>query len=157
MRFHDALIGLLLLIGAVALVLYSRTIPEMTGQQYGPGVFPLLVGVALGLTALVLMVRALAAGRGQPLVEVEEGLVSRRGATTVAVVIGGIAFYLLAADWLGFLVVAPLVLLALFRTQRVGWVMGVTVAVGTSLVMHFAFYQLLRVPLPWGLLTPIAW
>ena len=85
------------------------------------------------------------------------GAVSRRGATTVAVVIGGIAFYLLAADWLGFLIVAPLVLLALFRTQRVGWVTAVSVAVATSLLMHFAFYQLLRVPLPWGLLTPIAW
>jgi putative tricarboxylic transport membrane protein len=25
------------------------------------------------------------------------------------------------------------------------------------LVIHLAFYKLLRVPLPWGLLTPIAW
>jgi putative tricarboxylic transport membrane protein len=24
-------------------------------------------------------------------------------------------------------------------------------------VVHFAFYKLLRVPLPWGFLTPIAW
>jgi putative tricarboxylic transport membrane protein len=24
-------------------------------------------------------------------------------------------------------------------------------------VVHFAFYKLLRVPLPWGILTPIAW
>jgi putative tricarboxylic transport membrane protein len=24
-------------------------------------------------------------------------------------------------------------------------------------VVHFAFYKLLRVPLPWGILTPMAW
>jgi putative tricarboxylic transport membrane protein len=26
-----------------------------------------------------------------------------------------------------------------------------------TLVIHFAFYKLLRVPLPWGMLTPYAW
>jgi putative tricarboxylic transport membrane protein len=26
-----------------------------------------------------------------------------------------------------------------------------------ALVIHFMFYKLLRVPLPWGLLTPYAW
>jgi putative tricarboxylic transport membrane protein len=26
-----------------------------------------------------------------------------------------------------------------------------------ALVVHFAFYKLLRVPLPWGLLQPVAW
>ena len=26
-----------------------------------------------------------------------------------------------------------------------------------SVLVHFAFYTLLRVPLPWGVLTPWAW
>lgn len=157
MRFHDAIVGLLLLIGAAALMLYARTIPAMAGQQYGPSVFPFLVGAGLGLTSLALLVRGIAAGRTQPLVTIEAGLTSRRGVTAVVVVITGIIFYLLAADWLGFLLVAPLVLLALFRSQGIGWMTAVIVAVVGSLAIHFAFYQLLRVPLPWGLLTPIAW
>ena len=31
------------------------------------------------------------------------------------------------------------------------------IAVVATLVVHFAFYQLLRVPLPWGLLQGVAW
>ena len=34
---------------------------------------------------------------------------------------------------------------------------ALVVAVVATLVIHFAFYKLLRVPLPWGLLTPWAW
>jgi putative tricarboxylic transport membrane protein len=156
-RFHDAIVGLLLLVGAAALLLYARTIPAMPGQDYGPGVFPFLVGAGLGVTALILTLRALAAGRSQRLVEVEPGLLTGRGTAAVATVVVGVIFYLLVADWLGFLITAPLVLLALFRTQRVGWALSIAVAVGASLLIHFAFYDLLRVPLPWGLLTPIAW
>jgi len=31
------------------------------------------------------------------------------------------------------------------------------VAAIATLLVHFAFYKLLRVPLPWGVLTPWAW
>ena len=156
MRFHDGIVGLVLLIGALALVAYAQSLPAMPGQAFGPGFFPTLVGIGLGLTSLVLVFRGLAAGRSQPAVEVEPGLLDPRGVGAVAVVLGGVLFYLLAADWLGFLIVAPLVLLALFRSQGVGWVPAVVIAVVATLLVHFAFYKLLRVPLPWGILTPYA-
>ncbi|WP_374445413.1 tripartite tricarboxylate transporter TctB family protein [Stella sp.] len=157
MRFHDGIVGLALLVGALALVAYARSLPAMPGQAFGPGFFPTLVGAGLGLTALVLVFRGIAAGRAQRLIEIEPGLRDPRGLAAVAVVLGGVLFYLLAADWLGFLIVAPLVLLALFRSQGVGWLLGVVVAVVATLLVHFAFYKLLRVPLPWGILTPFAW
>jgi putative tricarboxylic transport membrane protein len=31
------------------------------------------------------------------------------------------------------------------------------IAVIATLVIHTAFYKLMRVPLPWGVLTPFAW
>jgi putative tricarboxylic transport membrane protein len=34
---------------------------------------------------------------------------------------------------------------------------AVLISLIATLVIHTAFYKLLRVPLPWGLLTPIAW
>lgn len=158
MRFHDALTGAVLLAVAIALLVYSLTLPAMPGQQFGPGAFPLLVAVGLGICSVLLIVRTLAAGnRGQPLVAIEEGLRSSRGLAAVATVIAGTLFYLLAADDLGFLIVAPLVLLALFRSQRIGWAAGIAIAIVASVAIHFAFYKMLRVPLPWGLLTPIAW
>ena len=61
-------------------------------------------------------------------------------------------------DWLGFLPTAALILLAHVRRccgcppRR-----ALLLAVVATLVIHFAFYKLLRVPLPWGVLTPYAW
>ncbi|MCC7275431.1 MAG: tripartite tricarboxylate transporter TctB family protein [Alphaproteobacteria bacterium] len=157
MRFHDAFNGLVLLLAAIALLVYSLTLPAMQGQQFGPGVFPLMVSVGLGACALLLMARAVAAGWSGPFVAVDAGLRSRRGLTAVLAVVLGTVAYLLLSDFLGFLVVAPLVLVAIFRSQRVGWPAAIAVALLGTAVIHFVFYSMLRVPLPWGLLTPLAW
>ena len=43
------------------------------------------------------------------------------------------------------------------------WALGVKpgraviIAVVSTLLIHYAFYKLLRVPLPWGVLNGIAW
>lgn len=157
MRFHDGIVGLVLLVGALALVAYARSLPAMPGQDFGPGFFPTIVGAGLGLTSLVLIARGMAAGRGTGLMEFDAGLRDHRGLAGVAAVLGGILFYLVAADELGFLIVAPLMLLVLFRSQGVRWFSAATIAIVASLLVHFAFYKLLRVPLPWGLLTPFSW
>ncbi|MBC8120090.1 MAG: tripartite tricarboxylate transporter TctB family protein, partial [Burkholderiaceae bacterium] len=34
---------------------------------------------------------------------------------------------------------------------------SIVIAVIATFVIHFAFYKLLRVPLPWGVLTNYAW
>jgi putative tricarboxylic transport membrane protein len=54
------------------------------------------------------------------------------------------------------LIVGPLVLLALFLAYGVRPVTAIIVAVVVTLVIHYAFYKLLRVPLPWGVLTRFA-
>ena len=42
----------------------------------------------------------------------------------------------------------------MFRALRVGWRPALLWACVGTLVVHVAFYKLLRVPLPWGLLRP---
>jgi len=39
----------------------------------------------------------------------------------------------------------------------VKWSRALLVALIATFVVHFAFYKMLRVPLPWGILTPWAW
>ena len=46
---------------------------------------------------------------------------------------------------------------SLFLVLRVAPGRAVLVAVIATLAIHFAFYKLLRVPLPWGVLMPVAW
>jgi putative tricarboxylic transport membrane protein len=62
-----------------------------------------------------------------------------------------------AANDLGFLPTGILMLVALFKALQVKWSRALLVALIATLVVHFAFYKMLRVPLPWGILTPWAW
>ena len=71
--------------------------------------------------------------------------------------LGSVVFYILVSDTLGFLITALVMMMTLFRSLHVAWGRSVLWAVVATVVVHFAFYKLLRVPLPWGVLTPLAW
>jgi integral membrane sensor domain MASE1 len=62
--------------------------------------------------------------------------------------------YIGLADRLGFLIVVPVCLVAVFRALRVNWRPSLAWAIGGTLLVHLAFYKLLRVPLPWGVFRP---
>jgi putative tricarboxylic transport membrane protein len=75
----------------------------------------------------------------------------------LCVLVASVVFYILLANELGFFFTSFLMLVALFKALRVSWRRTLIVAVVATLSVHFAFYKLLRVPLPWGVLTPWAW
>ena len=70
--------------------------------------------------------------------------------------IGAAVAYIYLADVLGFLIVGTLVLFVLFLIFGVRPRLAAIVAVASAFVIWYAFYKLLRVPLPWGVLTPWA-
>ena len=72
-------------------------------------------------------------------------------------VIGSVVFYIVAVDWLGFLLTSLIILTVLFRLFGVALGRSIVIAAIATFVIHFAFYKLLRVPLPWGVLTNYAW
>ena len=59
MRVNDAVIGAALVLFALAMIWYTRTFPAMPGQHYGPALFPVLIGIGLLLTGVVLIVSGL--------------------------------------------------------------------------------------------------
>jgi putative tricarboxylic transport membrane protein len=81
---------------------------------------------------------------------------SPRHVLNFLVATGALAFYVLAADKLGFLVCGTIILLSLFLALRVKPFVAVALALALPVVIHLIFYKLLRVPLPWGVL-PILW
>ena len=109
-----------------------------------------LVGAGLLLCGVALLVRSL---RGVYADDEARAPGSEHFGSSL-VVIGVVVFYILAADKLGFLIVAPLSLFAMFKALRVRAVPALLWAVAGTLVVHFAFYKLLRVPLPWGVFRP---
>jgi putative tricarboxylic transport membrane protein len=105
----------------------------------------------------VLVVQGLKERAGGPWLAWDDWVRSPRHVLGFATVVGAIAFYILAADALGFLLTAPIILTALFLVLKVRPVTALSVAIVGSLLVHFAFYKLLRVPLPWGVLKGYAW
>ena len=65
-----------------------------------------------------------------------------------------LALYVLAAERLGYLLVAPVVLLMVFKALQVAWRPALWWAACGTVLVHLAFYKLLRVPLPWGVIRP---
>jgi putative tricarboxylic transport membrane protein len=74
-----------------------------------------------------------------------------------ALVIADVVFYAVAVDWLGFFITASVFLSVLFLAFGVRRARIVPLAAIVTLGLHYSFYTLLRVPLPWGLLGGIAW
>jgi len=145
----DRALGLALALLSVAVLWSARSFPTVPGQKLGAGFLPLLVGAGLLLCGLVLVFRRATLPHDEA-----AGPAADETYRSAFVFIGVIAAYVGLADGLGFLLVAPVMLVILLRTLEVGWRPSVAWAIGGTLVVHFAFYKLLRVPLPWGLLRP---
>ena len=157
MKLNDAIFGALLLALGIAVLVVVQAYPKIPGQQVGPALFPGLIacGLCVGGAALVLRGwrdRALA-----PWFQGAPWMRSSRHMLAVLVIVGGVVFYMLAAERLGFLPCATLLLWVLMVVLRVPPLRALVIAVIAALVIHFAFYKLLRVPLPWGVLGGIAW
>lgn len=157
MKLNDAIFGLVLaLLGAVVLFTV-QSFPKIPGQQVGPALFPGLIAAGLCVGGVVLMVRGWHARAAAPWVRFEGWTQSPRHVLGLVVLVASVLFYMLAADKLGFLLTATLILTAMFYVLRVPLGRSLLIAIIASLLIHFAFYKLLRVPLPWGLLVNYAW
>jgi putative tricarboxylic transport membrane protein len=155
-RINDAVIGAVLVLFALAMIWHTRTFPAMPGQDYGPAVFPVLIGIGFLITGLILIVSGLRRRRTEPLFAGGEWLRSRRHVLGFLAVLGGLVAYILVSDWLGFIPTALLLLfgwLVLFRNGKP--VSSLVIALAVTLVVNYAFSELLLVPLPLGLLQSL--
>ncbi len=161
MKLNDAVWGVLLALLSAALLVHVQSFPNIPGQNVGPALFPGAVAAAMGVCALLLIARGLAARRngaaGAGWFEAPDWLRSPRHVLAFGVLVASSLFYLLAVQRLGFVLTAFVCLTALMWVLRVRLVLALPVALVITLVIHYAFYKLLRVPLPWGVLQGISW
>ena len=161
MRLNDAVWGALLLLLSAALLVHVQSFPNIPGQQVGPALFPGIIAAALGVCAVLLVMKGLAArragGERADWIDLDDWTGDGRYVIAFILTIGVNVFYILAVDWLGFLIVGTIYLSVLFVVYGVSpkWVLPIAIVV--TLVIHYAFYKLLRVPLPWGVLQGIAY
>jgi putative tricarboxylic transport membrane protein len=149
--------GFLMLLGALAFWGGSR-LPAVPGQDVGPAVFPMVIGGGLVLCGALI---ALGIGHSFEAPEADDaqtgpGLARAlgRGAPLAALLPPALLiFYVLAAETLGFLPTAALMMLATCRALGASWRLAIGMALASPLAVHLVFFKLLRVPLPDGLLA----
>ena len=149
MQRIDRWLGLALALLGMAVFWSSRAFPAVPGQKVGAGFLPGLVGIGLLLCAVGLLLRSRRAP-AEP-----DGVRETEHYGAAAVIVAVALAYIFLADWLGFLLLAPAGLLAVFLALGVRLQPALLWALGGTVVVHVAFYKLLRVPLPWGLLPPL--
>lgn len=157
MRFNNAVPGGVLIIFALAVIAYSTTFPSLHGQDYGPNLFPTIIGLGLVLCGAILVIQGIAQKATTPMVVIGEWARDRSNVVNVAILIGSIGFYILISDWLGFILTSLLILTTLLVRLGSTWSTSLIVAVVTTFIIHTLFAKVLLVPLPWGILLPIAW
>ena len=158
MKLNDAVFGALFLALGAVVLLAIQGFPKIPGQPVGPALFPGIIAVGLCIAGVVLLAKGWQAHRGgERWLAWEAWVRSPRHVAALLVMLGSVLLYIFAAQAIGFLPIAVLILVALFVVLGVPPGRSVLIAVIAALVVHFAFYKLLRVPLPWGVLTPYAW
>ena len=161
MKLNDAIWGALLIFFSAAVLIHVQGFPTIPGQKVGPALFPGVLAVALAVCAVVLIVKGLASraqgGERARWMELDGWTRSRRQVVAFAAVLGVNVFYILLVDRLGFILTGVVYLGTLFTVfgVRLKWVVPLALAV--TVVIHYVFYKMLKVPLPWGVLQGIAW
>ena len=128
-------------------------------DKVGPALFP-VSGGGLGVCARFLpsgLASRREGGERAEWVSFEPWTRRRRYLLAFAVTVGVNVFYILAVDRLGFILTGVVYLgamLVVFGVSR-RWI--VPLAIVMTLGIHYAFYKLLKVPLPWGIMRGIAW
>lgn len=157
MKLNDALSGAALVALGAVVLWHIQGFPPMPGQKYGPAWFPGLIAGGLVLCGFLLIAARLRATNPVQLLAMPEWTRRARPVASVASVIAGLVAYVLLADTLGFHITAAALLLAWSRLLGASWRLAVPISLAATVVIHLAFYKLLKVPLPWGLLERIVY
>ncbi|MFZ6761932.1 MULTISPECIES: tripartite tricarboxylate transporter TctB family protein [Acetobacterales] len=158
MQLSDKVTGALLIaLGGVTA--YGASLqPGVPGQDVGPSVFPAVIGLGLmGCGAMI------AFGVGHSFEAPDDTIPAEPGETVprpprfaewrafLAPLL--LVFYVLVSETLGFLITAAICILVMTRALGGSWRLAVALALLGPVGLHLAFYELLRVPLPDGLLA----
>ena len=118
MQRTDRWVGIGLALLALVVLWTARAFPDVPGQKLGAAFLPMIVGGGLLLCALGLIVRSL---RGKAYADAApRAAPGGEHFGSALVIIAAIVAYLLLSEPLGFLLIAPLCLLAVFRAFRIG-------------------------------------
>ena len=170
MRLNDAIVGIVLVLFAIAEIAYSTTFPTLHGQAYGSSLFPTIIGCCLIVCGLVLIGRGLQARR-QSNQSVAESLPSQIDSAAsqqwvqwgewvhnlshrinMLLVPGLLILYIVLSESIGFIPLSVTILSVLLYRLGSSLLLSLSIAIGTTVLLQLLFAKVLLVPLPSGLL-----
>jgi putative tricarboxylic transport membrane protein len=154
MKINDAVTGAALALLGLVILWHIQGFPAMPGQRFGPAWFPGIIAGGLVLCGVALVVQG--ARSGAPILVLAAWTRRARPLAGFIAVLAGLALYVLLADPLGFHITSIALLLAWMRILGTRWALAIPVAIVAPVVIHLAFYKILRIPLPWGVLKDFA-
>jgi len=156
MKIGDTILGALFAFLGAIVLWHVRTFPVIPGQKFGAALFPGVIAAGLVVCGILLSVRGLRqAGGGGRTIAFDEWARDPVVVLRFLSVPAGLLFYVLTSNFLGFHIAASVTMLSWLLVFGVRLLPAVALAIGFPALMHFAFYKLLRVPLPWGLLEKV--
>jgi len=164
MRLPDSVTGLFIA-GLGGLSAYGGSLlPPVPGQQIGPNVFPMVVGIGLVICGAMI---ALGIGRSfedeaeADLAAIEGGAAApeeTRPLYRLRVLLppGLLLFYVFAVERIGFIATAGILIFISSLALGARLKLAIPLAIFAPMGVHILFYKLLRVPLTAGLI-PMPW
>jgi len=137
----DRVSGLLCLGFALAIGIQAIRLDPGTLGKPGPGLAPLIYACILSLFSVILLIRSFLSGANFTVI------VEWRSLLTILIIL---TIYGVAIEWLGYLICTFVVIAALLRTVRSGWLQTIVFAAAATLFVDLLFVRWLMVPLPIG-------
>ncbi len=146
MKLSDTVLGGCAVILGAATLANTTSFPKMADGIPGPALFPQIVGVLLVILGLIVVVQSL-----RPHTQ-EERRYEPVAILKAGGVLAGIALYVAFVHVVGFLITATVILLGMMLMLKARLLVALPAAVGIALFSMVLFEQILRVPLPPGIL-----
>ncbi len=156
---RDLVVGAALTALAIFMIWQSQGFPRIRAMPYGPDLFPRIIAGGLILAAIGIVIEGLRnARRGEATLSADTStLPAHTAALSFVAVAALVAGFALLLPVLGFHIAAALVVVLAVPIFGGSLLLALIMGAVVPVVLHYIFYSLMRVVLPWGLLTPIAW
>ncbi|MGO4170931.1 tripartite tricarboxylate transporter TctB family protein [Bosea sp. TAF32] len=155
MRFNDTIVGATFIVLAAIMIALTFSFPAFPGQNYGPSLFPRILGTGIILCSLLLILRERRLPAAVPWLVLADWVRQPRHIASFALMLAAMLFYLLASEALGFIPCAFLIQLVLFLWFGVRPLTALIVAAAMTALVQWFFGSMMLVPLPRGILDSV--
>ncbi|MEE2951138.1 MAG: tripartite tricarboxylate transporter TctB family protein [Pseudomonadota bacterium] len=157
MKCNDLLLGVLVLLGGIAIYVSAIGFTAIPGQAYGAGTMPRAIAVFAVVLGLFMIVASCVRGGRMPRLDLADWAKSGKAWFGLLVAILMVVFYIVAAPLIGFVPASIVVMIVMMLVLGTRPVPAIAVSILACVVIQQAFGRLLLVPLPRSELLGFLW